>query len=189
MELGKRIKYFRKSQRRTLNEIAQVCGFTNSLLSKIENGKTTPPISTLVKIANALGVRVSDLLGENEQVGTVLTKKDAIEGNLISTNKGYSFYTFAPELKDKLMQPFLFHARKDEIKQHVFSHTGHEFVYMLEGQMRYKVGAVEYTLLPGDSVYFNSLEEHTLVPITEEVKYLAVFADTGETHPENREEE
>ncbi|MNI88568.1 Cupin domain protein [compost metagenome] len=60
---------------------------------------------------------------------------------------------------------------------------------MLEGQMRYKVGAVEYTLLPGDSVYFNSLEEHTLVPITEEVKYLAVFADTGETHPENREEE
>lgn len=41
----------------------------------------------------------------------------------------------------------------------------------------------------GDSVYFNSLEEHTLVPITEEVKYLAVFADTGETHPENREEE
>ncbi|MDF2718451.1 MAG: helix-turn-helix protein [Paenibacillus sp.] len=189
MELGKRIKYFRKSQRRTLNEIAEVCGFTNSLLSKIENGKTTPPISTLVKIANALGVRVSDLLGENEQVGAVHTKKAASEGNLIATNKGYSFYTFAPELKDKLMQPFLFHARKDDIKQHVFSHTGHEFVYMLEGQMKYRVGAVEYTLLPGDSVYFNSLEEHTLTPITDAVTYLAVFADTGETQTVNPTEE
>jgi transcriptional regulator with XRE-family HTH domain len=53
IELGKRIRYFRKVQRRTLSDIAQMCGFTNSLLSKIENGKTTPPVSTLIKIANA----------------------------------------------------------------------------------------------------------------------------------------
>jgi quercetin dioxygenase-like cupin family protein len=96
---------------------------------------------------------------------------------MISTNKGYSFYTFATEWKDKLMQPFLFHAHKNEIKQHAFSHTGHEFIYMLEGEMKYKVGEGEYTLTPGDSVYFNSLEEHALIPITDEVKYLAVFAD------------
>jgi transcriptional regulator with XRE-family HTH domain len=159
-------------------EIAQECGFSNSLLSKIENGKTTPPISTLIKIANVLGVKVSDLLGENEHSGTVLTKREATEGKMVSTNKGYFFYTFATERKDKLMQPFLFLARKDEIKQHSFSHTGHEFIYMLEGEMKYKVGEGEYILLPGDSVYFNSLEEHKLIPLTEEVKYLAVFADS-----------
>src|SRR5690606_11051776 len=98
---------------------------------------------------------------------------------LIPTDKGYSFYTFAPEFKEKVMQPFLFIAKKNEIKQHVFSHEGHEFVYMLEGEMKYKVGSMEYTLKPGDSIYFNSLEEHTLTPLTEEVKYLAVFADTS----------
>jgi transcriptional regulator with XRE-family HTH domain len=183
MELGKRIKYFRKAQRRTLLDISELCGFTNSLLSKIENGKTMPPVATLIKIANALGVRVSDLLGENEQVGTILTKSTTIQNKFIQTNKGYSFFTFAPELANKLMQPFLFHARKNEIKEHIFSHTGQEFVYMLEGEMAYQVGSEKFILKPGDSVYFNSLEEHTLTPITDEVKYLAIFADSSMEPP------
>lgn len=58
MEIGKRIKYLRKSQQRTIQEIAEVCGFSKSLLSKIENGRTTSPVATLVKIANALGVNL-----------------------------------------------------------------------------------------------------------------------------------
>src|SRR5690554_6314583 len=178
MEIGKRIKFYRKSQQRTLQEIADVCGFTKSLLSKIENGHTIPPVATLIKIARALGMRVSDLLDENEHVRTVFTGSATIHNKLIHTNKGYSFFTFAPEFKGKVMQPFLFVAKKDEIKQHVFSHNGHEFIYMLEGEMKYKVSHVEYTLRAGDSIYFNSLEEHTLMPITEEVKYLAIFADT-----------
>ncbi|MEX2103980.1 MAG: cupin domain-containing protein, partial [Bacilli bacterium] len=99
----------------------------------------------------------------------------------IATNKGYSFYTFAPSFKEKLMQPFLFTAKKGEVKQHVLSHDGHEFVYMLEGEMKYKVGNIEYTMKPGDSIYFNSLEEHTLTPLSEEVKYIAVFADASRT--------
>jgi transcriptional regulator with XRE-family HTH domain len=179
MELGKRIRFLRKTQRRTLREIADICGFTNSLLSKIENGKTMPPVATLMKIAASLGVKVSDLLDDNEQVGTILTENETIHDKLLQTDKGYSFYTFAPQLKDKLMQPFLFVAHKDQIKPNLYSHNGHEFVYMLEGEMKYKVGSTEYTLKPGDSVYFNSLEEHTLTPITDEVKYLAVFADSS----------
>jgi len=178
MELGKRIRYIRKSQRRTLQEIADACGFTKSLLSKIENGRTMPPVATLIKIAGTLGVRVSDLLDEGGRAETVLTESAAVQNHFIQTNKGYSFYTFAPNYKGKAMQPFLFTARKDQIKEHVLSHEGHEFVYMLEGEMKYKVGQIEYTLRAGDSLYFDSLEEHAVIPITDEVKYLAVIAES-----------
>src|SRR5690606_5050848 len=92
-------------------------------------------------------------------------------------NKGYSFFAFATALNEKLMQPYLFHAKKDEVKDHLLSHDGEEFIFMLEGEMKYKVGNVEYVLGPGDSVYFNSLEEHMLTPITDEVKYFAVFSN------------
>jgi len=177
MNIGNRIRYLRKSQRRTLQDIADMCGFTKSLLSKIENGKTTPPVATLMKIANSLGVKVSDLLDENFESGTVFTKHSDIPEKMVETTQGYSFYTFAPAYKDKLMQPFLFKAKKGEVKHHTLSHSGQEFLYMLKGKMNYRIGQLEYTLHPGDSVYFDSLEEHMLIPISDEVWYLAVFAE------------
>jgi quercetin dioxygenase-like cupin family protein len=47
---------------------------------------------------------------------------------------------------------------------------------MISGTMNYKVGATEYLLQPGDTIYFNSLEEHHLSPLSEEVTYIAVFS-------------
>ncbi|TSB47037.1 helix-turn-helix domain-containing protein [Alkalicoccobacillus porphyridii] len=177
-QLGSRIRLIRKQQNRTLEEIASACGFTKSLLSKIENGVTTPPISTLMKIAESLGVTVSDLLEESKVDGTVYTPSETYKNNdsWIKTEKGYSFYAFAASRQDKIMQPYYFVAKKGEIKSHVLSHSGEEFLYVLEGEMKYRVANTEYTLTPGDTIYFTSLEEHTLTPITEEVRYLAVFA-------------
>ncbi|QYR22497.1 XRE family transcriptional regulator [Paenibacillus sp. sptzw28] len=179
MDLGNKIKKLRQEQNRKLTDIAEICGFSKSLLSQIENGKTMPPISTLIKIADALGTKVSILLDDQQQTGTIHTTKEASQSKLVKTEKGYSFFAFAVERSDKLMQPFLFVSRKDENdSRHVFSHNGEEFIFILEGQMRYQVGNMEYTLSPGDSLYFDSIEKHTLYPITDEVKYVAVFTQS-----------
>ncbi|TBL81249.1 helix-turn-helix domain-containing protein [Paenibacillus thalictri] len=179
MDLGNKIKKLRKEQNRNLAEIADICGFSKSLLSKIENGKTMPPISTLVKIADALGTKVSILLDDQQQSGTIHTTRQTSESKLVKTEKGYSFFAFAVERAEKLMQPFLFVSRKEESdNRHTFSHNGEEFIFILEGQMKYKVGNVEYTLGPGDSLYFDSIEKHMLSPITDEIKYVAVFTQS-----------
>jgi len=180
MELGNKIRLIRKQQNRTLDEVASFCGVTKSLLSKIENGVTTPPIARLMKIAEVLGVTVSTLLEENKETGTIYTESTSYQDNKrwIKTEKGYSFFAFAAGRPDKLMQPYYFIAKKGEIKKHVLSHSGEEFIFVLEGEMKYKVGSVEYTLKPGDTIYFTSLEEHTLTPISLEVKYLAVISNS-----------
>lgn len=179
MDLGNKIKKLRIEQNRNLLDIANVCGFSKSLLSKIENGKTIPPISTLIKIADALGTKVSILLDDEQQAGTIYTKKETCEARMTKTDKGYSFFAFAVERGEKLMQPFLFITRKEENdSKNEFSHNGEEFIYILEGEMRYKVGNVEYTLKPGDSLYFDSIEKHSLMAITDEVKYVAMFTQS-----------
>jgi transcriptional regulator with XRE-family HTH domain len=179
LDLGNKIKKLRTEQNRNLLDIANVCGFSKSLLSKIENGKTIPPISTLIKIADALGTKVSILLDDQQQTGTIYTTKETSESKMTKTDKGYSFFTFAVERSEKLMQPFLFISRKEENdSKNTYSHNGEEFIFILEGEMRYKVGNVEYILKPGDSLYFDSIEKHTLMPITNEVKYVAVFTQS-----------
>lgn len=177
MNIGYKIRYIRKSQKRTLQEIADQCGFTKGLLSKIENNHITPPISTITKIANALGVKISALLDESgNKDKTVFTKRAKSEDSKgIKTSKGYFFIPIATDRIDKTMQPYIFFAKKGDIKRQPMSHQGEEFIFILDGEVKFRVGSIEYIMQPGDSLYFNALEEHELSPISDTVKYLGVF--------------
>ncbi len=73
----------------------------------------------------------------------------------------------------------LFTARKRDVKHGPLSHSGEEYVYVLEGEMKYRVGAAEYRLRPGDSLYFDAEDEHDFLPITNHVKYLGLFVERG----------
>ncbi len=129
--LGMRMHKLRKQHGMTLQQVADASGFSRSLISKIETGKVTPPVATLSKIAAALGVTVSELLAEAGNGTTIHTRAGAVDDRgLTKTDKGYAFFAFATERADKLMQPYLFVARKGEIKGQSLSHAGEEFVYV-----------------------------------------------------------
>ncbi len=66
-------------------------------------------------------------------------------------------------------------AKKGEVKEHRPNHEGEEFIYVLKGVMEFKVGNKTYELQKGDSLYFNSLENHGMMPVSDEVIYLDVF--------------
>lgn len=177
MELGHRIRQIRLEQNRTLEDVAGQCGLTKSFLSKIETGKSVPTVSSLMNIADALGVKVSVLLDDEGFSGTVFTEAICLdEEHMIKTDKGYSFCGIAMERRNKNMQPYIFHAKKGEVLTQGLSHDGEEFVYVLEGQVKYRVGSQEYLLKEGDSLYFDSLLEHELDPVSDVVRFLAVFS-------------
>jgi transcriptional regulator with XRE-family HTH domain len=178
MKLSSRLRALRLRQQRTLKDVSRQCGFTISLLSKIESGKTTPPLATLAKIAAALGVRLGDLLDEGSQTDTVLVPARRLrQTKPTRTDKGYAFHHLASGRADQLMQPFYFIAEKGKVKPGGMAHRGEEFVYVLSGRMRYRVGETTHTLGPGDSLYFSSEEEHDLEPLTAQVRYLAIFTE------------
>ena len=175
LNIGTHIRRLRLQQRRTQQEIATACGFTKSLLSKIESNTVTPPVATLVKIARALGAAVSALLEADGNVGTVRTTAAEALAGIVKTERGYWIYPFATHRKDKRLQPFLIVARKGEVKEHHLVHEGEEFIYVLEGRMKVQVGPAEHRLGAGDSLYFTSAEEHQVIPVSATVKYLNLF--------------
>ncbi len=175
--LPSRIRALRRRQQRTLRDIAERCGFTVSLLSKIESGKTHPPVATLTRIATALGVTLSDLVSEQGERTTTLTSAaELAKLALTPTDKGYGFHLLAAARAAKTMQPFIFVAKRGEVRPGALSHAGEEFVHVLAGRMRYRVGAVTYLLGAGDSLYFDATDEHDIEPITATVRYLAVLS-------------
>ena len=71
MNLGEKIKKIRNGKSFSLRDLAGKVDLSASFLSQIEQGKASPSIENLKKIANCLDVRVSYLI-EDEEV-----KKDA----------------------------------------------------------------------------------------------------------------
>ena len=67
MDLGIKIRKIRLQNKLTQQDIADQCGFTKGLLSKIENGSVVPPIATLTKLSKALGVKMSTLIDDADE--------------------------------------------------------------------------------------------------------------------------
>lgn len=173
MEIGRLIRKIRLGQKRTQQEIADLCGFTKGMLSKIENGKVLPSLATLSKIAKVLGVKVSTLLEkEGNQTAAFLPEVYASGENFTVTDKGYSIFAAAADFTDKKMQPIFVSAREGELKKHLLTHEGEEFIYVIQGEMTFRVANTEYCMRPGDSLYFDALQPHGVQRVKEEAHYL-----------------
>lgn len=62
IRVGERIRKIREAKNISQQEIAVLCDFEKSSMSRIEAGRTNPTVTTLFKISAALGVTIKDLV-------------------------------------------------------------------------------------------------------------------------------
>ena len=102
--IGDRIRVLRITQKRTLQELADGCGMSKSMISKIENNRTMPSVASLVKIAQSLGTTISNLMEQDGWAKAIATTRAEAESKLMRTEKGYSIFPYASEFHEKKMQ-------------------------------------------------------------------------------------
>ncbi len=61
-KIGERIRQLRESKGVSQQNLAAICNFEKSNLSRIEAGRTNPTIFTLFKISQALEVSIAELV-------------------------------------------------------------------------------------------------------------------------------
>ena len=92
---GANIRGIRLAHQASLTDVAKRAGLTKSTLSKIETGQISSPISTLLSVASALGVRLADFVQEDaDESNYALTRKG--KGQIIvrdGTRFGYAYET------------------------------------------------------------------------------------------------
>ncbi len=93
MTVGKRIKQAREKANMTQKELAQKAGKGFSTIQKYELDLVTPPLGTLEKIAVALNIGVSDLLGKSE----------IIHESAKTVNEAFSVYDKYRDLLDEVL--------------------------------------------------------------------------------------
>lgn len=71
MDIGKRIKSIREAKGMTAKEVISSVGMGAPMYSRIENGVNEPSLTTLEKIAKALGVKLSDIFDTDDKLADV----------------------------------------------------------------------------------------------------------------------
>src|SRR5574342_1279802 len=77
VDVGTRLRQLREERNMSMRSLATASGLSANALSMIERGKTSPSVSTLYKLADAMGVPITTFFGaENEKRQVVFVKSD-----------------------------------------------------------------------------------------------------------------
>jgi transcriptional regulator with XRE-family HTH domain len=177
ISIGQNIRRLRKTSDQTLTAVALAADVSKSTLSKIEMGQVSTPVSTLIRVAGAIGVPLAEFFAEIDDDCTYeVTRKGKRQIVVRGQSEfGYSYEALAARKRRKTAEPFLVTIRpNDPIVE--FTHEGEEFLYLLSGKLEYTIGGETFILKAGDSVYFDSKFAHFSKVLSKEpAKVLSIF--------------
>ncbi len=161
--MGERIREARKEKDggMTLAEVAEECEFSVSYLSQLERDKLEPSLSSLKKIANALGVSaVSLMFGEENQLDPAQVVHEEDRKTVEFPEGDISYDLLTPDLQGSISVLKLEAPPESHSGPEAFKHEGEDVAVILEGSLVVEVDEEEYRLESGDSIRFNSRLPH-----------------------------
>jgi len=163
-QIGKRIKRFRLDRKFTQQELADSAGITKSYLSKIENSDSSPPVSTLINIAKALGVNLDAFFNDQapETILSVVRQDERQEMPRKGSPFGYTYESLAHKFPNRHMEPYLVKIPPSDSYSSEFQHIGEECVVILDGKVEFTINKQDMVLSQGDSIYFDSSYPHRI---------------------------
>lgn len=159
IDVGRRIREVRMASGHSIRALAKLSSLNVNTLSLIENGHTSPSVSTLQLIAQTLQVPISTFFESDHDHKKVVYQNEgkrphATFSHGTMEDLGAGMTRFGAEPLIVTLKP------KAESGKTPIVHTGREFVYCLEGHITYHVDEEIYQLSPGDSLMFEAYLPH-----------------------------
>ncbi len=178
--IGSEVREFRRQQNMTVAELSKSANVSTGMLSKIENGITSPSLSTLQALSKALQVPVTAFFRRFEEAREA-THVQAGKGLKIErrgTRAGHQYELLGHSAgKNIVAEPYLISLTEQSDVFPLFQHGGIEFIYMLQGEVSYRHGNSTYELSPGDSLFFDADVPHGPDALTNlPIKFISVIS-------------
>jgi transcriptional regulator with XRE-family HTH domain len=180
--IGREVRLLRRQQGMTVAELAAITGLSIGMLSKIENGHTSPSLTTLQVLSHAFSVPVTSFFRSYEERRDAQHVKagEHLEIERRGTRAGHQYNLLGhigSNSSGVVVEPYLITLTAESDTFPAFQHEGLELLYMLEGEVDYRHGDTIYALKPGDSLFFDADAPHgpeTLVKLP--ARYLSVIS-------------
>ncbi len=168
--IGPRLRAARQDRGWTLEDLATRARVSASTLSRLESGKRHPSLELLVPLTRLLGIRLDDLVrpeSPDPRVRRPATRRDemviqplAPEGAPIHTYK----ITYPPVRSLPVLRV----------------HDGYEWLYVLTGKLRLRLGERDLVLTRGEAAEFDTRIPHSMSAVgPRPAQVLSIFNDDG----------
>lgn len=163
--IGREVRNFRRQQGMTVADLAQATGLSIGMLSKIENGNTSPSLTTLQVLSHAFSVPVTAFFASYEERRDAQHVKagEHVEIERRGTRAGHQYNLLGhigSNASGVVVEPYIITLTTESDTFPTFQHEGLELLYMLEGEVDYRHGDTIYPLKPGDSLFFDADARH-----------------------------
>ncbi len=158
MEIGNRLRQRRQAMGLTLEELASRSELTKGFLSQVERDLTSPSISTLEDILEALGTSLPEFFSrQQEQTQIVFTAPDWFTDE----QEGYTIDWVIPNAQKNDMEPIRLTLKPGGMYE-MAAHEGQEFGYVLPGCARLDLDDSQLELTRGSAFYLDGAARHAL---------------------------
>ncbi|SES42454.1 helix-turn-helix domain-containing protein [Psychrobacillus sp. OK032] len=162
--IGQKLKELRKERKQTLKDLAEQTGVSISFLSQVERGKSSVTLESLKKIADALKVNPTVFFSDRSQADDL----DAIR-------QQFYYQDLSNEIVNASYLPILVTLQPGENEGNAFSHSGHEFLFVVEGTLTVVVDGEKKNLVEQQSTMFDATKTHYWYNLTDQVvRFLVV---------------
>jgi transcriptional regulator with XRE-family HTH domain len=160
-QLGARLHELRRQRQLTLQELAERSGVSRAMLSKIERGEKMPTVVLALRIAQALGLTMSQLLGVVEQRAVVLLPK---RQQLVyrDPESGIERHLLSPPFEGPHLEFLRYVLPEGATTGEVPAHPRgvEKYVLVEQGRLCVSIAGQEYLLEAGDTLYFEADTVH-----------------------------
>jgi len=165
--VGARLRLLRKRQKVTLVELAKASGVDAATISRIETGKMSGTLESHIRLASALGLKVTDLYAGIEEArarDAVTIQPASRHGDVYVHEPGRSSIAMlTTDILSKKLMPALITIEPGGSTQKEEAKVGTEqFLYVLEGTLEARVGANVHEVKRGASLYLDASIPHSL---------------------------
>jgi transcriptional regulator with XRE-family HTH domain len=153
--VGEQIRALRRQRGLSLRALAELCDLSPNTISLIERGVTSPSVSTLHRLAMALGVPIASLFEDRvEKAQVILTRADERPR---SGSASVVLESLGLGLEEQACDPFLVTLKSGaDSGDRAMVHSGYELAFCLQGELDYDVAGEKYRLEEGDALLFHA---------------------------------
>lgn len=161
--IGREVKRNREKVGLTISELAKAAGMSPGMLSKIENGATSPSLASLQALCNTLQIPITHLFKGYEEFrdATFVKAGQGLTIERRGTRAGHQYKLLGHSPHGPVMvEPYLITLTNESDTFPAFQHAGMEFLFMLEGNVVYRHGEETYDMHTGDALFFDAEAPH-----------------------------
>jgi transcriptional regulator with XRE-family HTH domain len=181
--LGGRIRALRQQRKLSLDALAALSGVSRAMLSKLERGENNPTLVVAVKVAKALGVTLSQLIGVEERRQVVIIRKDR-RTLFRDPETGFERALLSPTFEGKgiefVRHLIPVHSTSGMVPSH--RQGSRKYLVVEQGHLKVTLDDTAYVLEQGDAFYFDANVRQRFDNVGKEVCSYYLVISTGEAY-------